>query len=112
MAALRLRTPPTQREPRESHGCHPVTTLRGSFFGRVKWDRKPWMNIPSNSRGNSTAESCAATVILTTVAIESLDLSVSRQLKVATARRADTPVRGVGVVEHAPALKSAASANA
>ncbi|HMF99930.1 MAG TPA: hypothetical protein VK560_01650 [Gemmatimonadaceae bacterium] len=55
------------------------------------------MNIPSNSRGNSTAESCPATVILTTVAIESLDLSVSRQPKAAAVRRADTPVRGAGV---------------
>src|SRR5512132_4313286 len=111
MAALRLRTPPTQREPRESQGCHPVTTLRGSFFGRVKWDRKPWMNIPSNSRGNSTAESCPATVILTTVAIESLDLSVSRQPRLGTPRRVDTPVRGVGLVEQATALKSADRAN-
>ena len=113
MTALRFSTPLAQRDPSESQGCHPVTTLKGSFFGAVKWDLKPSMNMPSKSRGNSTAESCAATDILTIVVIESLDWRVSRQPRVAEiASRADAAVRGEGLLEQETAVMSAARSNA
>src|SRR5258705_2282150 len=113
ITAPRFSAPLAQRNPRESQGCQPVTTLRGSVFGAVKWDLNPSTNIPWNARGNLTAESCAATDIVTRVAIESLAWSVSRQPRLAEPERDAEPAgRRERLLEQATMMESAARINA
>src|SRR5450756_1091639 len=66
-----LSTPATHREPSESHGSEPITTLSGKFAGTLKCTRNSSTNRFSKSGGNTTLGSLGATVILMIVEIES-----------------------------------------
>jgi|GEM_PF-4809731 hypothetical protein len=61
-----------QREPTESHGARPVTTLNGSVEGTLKAGRNASTNRFSKSRGSVVFGSCGATFIFTIVTMESL----------------------------------------
>src|SRR2546423_11503398 len=72
------------RNPSESHGGNPITTLNGRCAGSLKWERNSSTNSPSKSGGNFAMESTAVTAIFTTDDTESAAWRVSRQPAVAT----------------------------
>src|SRR5712672_2776483 len=90
-SAPRLRIPPEHREPNESHGSAPFTTLSGRLAGILKCERNSWTKRLSKSFGSSILGSSAATDILTIIETVSAAFSVSRHPTVATLAGLDEP---------------------
>src|SRR6185436_11709684 len=101
-----LSVPPAHRDPSESQGGDPTTTLSGKCAGALKCERNSSANIPSKSGGSLREVSWGATDILMTAEMESVACSVSRQ---AAALRApvDRERGGVLVAQAATNTESA-----
>src|ERR1700730_4503323 len=109
-----VRMPPTHREPSESHGGDPITTLNGNFDGTLKRERNSSTNKSSKSCGNATLGSRDATLILTIIETESAARRVSRQPILSEADRLAeaTFLFGWGFVAQAATNTSGARATA
>src|SRR4051812_34156625 len=98
---------PAQRDPRESQGGDPHTTLNGRFDGALKRERNSSTNNPSKSAGRRTAVSCGVTDIFTITAIESAAWRESRHIAAAARASADAGVLDPVLVAQPTATKSA-----